>query len=833
MVLRPDQFTEQAQEVLHNSQDLVRKYSHSQWDVEHILLALLQLDNGTPAEILGQIGAQTDAIKAQLDHALESGPKVADNATQIYATPRAARLLEDAKNEADRLKDDFIGAEHLFIAAVTESQGDAAQILKEHGVDQEKVYQALVEVRGSHRVDDPRAESHYRSLDRYSIDLTHLARQGKLDPVVGRDEEIRQVMQTLTRRKKNNPVIIGEAGVGKTAIVEGLATRIVAGDVADSLKGRRVLALDMGALVAGSKFRGEFEERLKSVMDEVKQAHREVILFLDEIHMMVGAGAAEGGIDASNMPKPALARGELQCIGATTLDEYRKYIEKDSALERRFQSVILDEPTVEETVDILRILRPRYEAHHKVDIDESALIAAARLSDRYVTGRQLPDKAVDFIDEAASKLRIDAESLPADVKNKEERIAELLDQEEAAARRTEYERAAEIRVERLRLQEEYESERSSLLNNSNMDMVVTELDIAELVSKWTGIPTGRLLEGEGERLVHMEDNLHKRIIGQGEAVIAVAEAIRRSRAGLSDPRRPIGSFIFLGPTGVGKTELAKSLSQFMFDDESNIVRIDMSEYMEKHSVSRLIGAPPGYVGYDEGGQLTEAVRRRPYRVVLFDEIEKAHSDVLNILLQVLEDGRLTDGHGRTVDFRNTVIIMTSNLGTSGIGRQATGFRTDGTTGENEGKKLQDSINAALKDTFRPEFLNRIDETIVFHPLTQEEIGRVVGLMIKDVQSRLEERGITFELTTDANIWLGREGCDPVYGARPLRRAVSRFLENPMSEGILSGEFTSGDHVLVDAETDGLVLSKVETPASEMGYQKEDKALTSTSHFPAK
>ncbi|MCH9018616.1 MAG: AAA family ATPase, partial [Chloroflexi bacterium] len=596
--MRPDQFTEQAQEVLHNSQDLVRRYSHSQWDVEHILLALLQLENGIPGEILAQIGAPVDAMTAQLDQALEAAPKVADNATQIYATPRASRLLEDAKNEADRLKDDFIGAEHLFIAAVMESQGDAAQVLKDHGIDQEKVYQALVEIRGSHRVDDPRAESRYRSLDKYTIDLTHLARQGKLDPVVGRDEEIRQVMQTLTRRKKNNPVIIGEAGVGKTAIVEGLAARIVAGDVPDSLKGRRVLALDMGALVAGSKFRGEFEERLKSVVDEVKQAHREVILFLDEIHTMVGAGASEGGIDASNLLKPALARGELQCIGATTLDEYRKYIEKDTALERRFQPVILEEPSVEETVEILRILRPRYEAHHKVDIDDSALVAAARLSDRYVTGRQLPDKAVDFIDEAASKLRIDAESLPADVKNKEERIAQLLDQEEAAAQRTEYERAAEIRVERLRLTEEYESERQGLLRDRNTDMVVTEVDIAELVSKWTGIPTGRLMEGEGERLVHMEESIHQRLIGQEEAVVAVAEAIRRSRSGLSDPRRPIGSFIFLGPTGVGKTELAKALAQFMFDDESNMVRIDMSEYMEKHSVSRLIGAPPGYVGYE-------------------------------------------------------------------------------------------------------------------------------------------------------------------------------------------------------------------------------------------
>ena len=832
MVLRPDQFTEQAQEVLHNSQELVRRYSHSQWDVEHILLALFELENGIPGEILAEIGVQVDALKAQLDRALEAAPKVANSATQIYATPRAARLLEDAKNEAERLKDDFIGAEHLFIAAVMQSQGDAAQVLKEYDIDQEKVYQALMEIRGSHRVDDPRAESHYRSLDKYSIDLTQLARQGKLDPVVGRDEEIRQVMQTLTRRKKNNPVIIGEAGVGKTAIVEGLAARIVAGDVADSLKGRRVLALDMGALVAGSKFRGEFEERLKSVVDEVKQAHREVILFLDEIHTMVGAGAAEGGIDASNLLKPALARGELQCVGATTLDEYRKYIEKDTALERRFQPIILEEPSVEETVEILRILRPRYEAHHKVDIDDSALVAAARLSDRYVTGRQLPDKAVDFIDEAASKLRIDAESLPADVKNKEERIKQLLDQEEAAAQRADYERAAELRVERLRLEEEYESERDGLLRERNVNMVVGELDIAELVSKWTGIPTGRLLEGEGERLVNMEENLHQRIIGQEEAVVAVAEAIRRSRSGLSDPRRPIGSFIFLGPTGVGKTELAKSLAQFMFDDESNMVRIDMSEYMEKHTVSRLIGAPPGYVGYDEGGQLTEAVRRRPYRVVLFDEIEKAHPDVFNILLQILEDGRLTDGHGRTVDFRNTVIIMTSNLGTSGIRRPAFGFRTDDKVGEDEDQKLRDSVNIALKETFRPEFLNRIDETIVFHPLTQEQIVRVVSLMTKDVQGRLEERGITFELTSDANLWLGKEGYDPVYGARPLRRAVTRFLENPLSKGILSGEINSGDHVIVDAGTGGLVLTKMASSAPtsdpEAAESATDEAVTSPS-----
>ena len=733
MVLRPEQFTEQAQEVLHNSQELVRRYRHNQWDVEHVLLALLELEQGLPNDILTELGVPADRLKARLHQALEAGPKVANESNQIYATPRAATLLDNAKRESERLKDEYIGAEHLFIASTMETQGDSAQVLKEFGIDQEKVYRALMEVRGTHRVDDPRAESHYRSLEKYTIDLTKLAREGKLDPVVGRDEEIRQVMQTLTRRKKNNPVIIGEAGVGKTAIVEGLAARIVAGDVADSLKGRRVLALDMGALVAGSKFRGEFEERLKNVVDEVKQAQREIILFLDEIHTMVGAGAAEGGIDASNLLKPALARGELQCVGATTSDEYRKYIEKDTALERRFQSILLEEPSVEETVEILKVLRPRYEAHHKVTIEDSALVAAARLSDRYITGRQLPDKAVDFIDEAASKLRIDAESLPGDLKDMEERIHRLADQEEAASQRSDYERAAQIRTERLRLEEEFEPERQRLQADRKIDMVVGEADIAELVAKWTGIPAGRLLEGESERLVQMEEVLHRRVVGQEESVVAVSEAIRRARSGLSDPERPIGSFIFLGPTGVGKTELAKALAEFLFDDEANMVRVDMSEYMEKHSVSRLIGAPPGYVGFDEGGQLTEAVRRRPYRVVLFDEIEKAHPDVFNILLQILEDGRLTDGHGRTVDFRNTVIIMTSNLGTEGLRRQSFGFRTNGRDAGVDEQQLRDSVNDALKRAFRPEFLNRIDDIIILHPLTQEQIISIVDLMVKDVQ----------------------------------------------------------------------------------------------------
>ena len=813
MVLRPEQFTEQAQEVLHNSQELVRRYNHSQWDVEHVLLALLELDQGLPGDILAELGIPADAVKAKLHEALEGGAKVANDQNQIYATPRAAGLLDNAKKESERLRDEFIGAEHLFIAATMDSQGESAQILKEFGIDQERVYQALMEVRGTHRVDDPRAESHYRSLERYTIDLTKLAQEGKLDPVVGRDHEIRQVMQTLTRRKKNNPVIIGEAGVGKTAIVEGLASRIVAGDVADSLKGRRVLALDMGGLVAGSKFRGEFEERLKSVIDEIKQAQREVILFLDEIHTMVGAGAAEGGIDASNLLKPALARGELQCVGATTSDEYRKYIEKDTALERRFQPIFLEEPSVEDTVEILKVLRPRYEAHHKVSIDDSALVAAARLSDRYITGRHLPDKAVDFIDEAASKLRIDAESLPTNLKEMEETIRRLADQEEAAAQRSEYERAAQLRTDRLRLEEEYEPERQRLLSDRKVDMVVDEADIAELVAKWTGIPAGRLLEGQSERLMQMEESLHQRIIGQEESVIAVSEAIRRSRSGLSDPRRPIGSFIFLGPTGVGKTELAKALAEFLFDDESNMVRVDMSEYMEKHTVSRLVGAPPGYVGYEEGGQLTEAVRRRPYRVVLFDEIEKAHPDVFNILLQILEDGRLTDGHGHTVDFRNTVIIMTSNLGTEELRRQPFGFRTDGRDEDVDEQRLRDSVNDAVKRTFRPEFLNRIDEIIIFHPLTQDQIIQVVELMVNDVRHRLDERSITFELTSAASHWLAEEGFDPVFGARPLRRAVQRHLENALSKGILGGEYQEGAHVVVDAGDSGLTLSK-HAPAAQ-------------------
>ena len=806
MVLRPEKFTEQAQEALAASQEIVRRYKHSQWDVEHVLLALLEQEKGVPADIFGHLGVPLESLKSRLDEALGRSPKVAYETTQIYATPRAARLLDNARAESERLKDEYIGTEHLLIGATMEREGDAAGILKEHGIDQEKVYQALMQIRGSHRVTDPRAESKYRSLEKYSIDLTELARQGKLDPVVGRDEEVRRVMQTLTRRKKNNPVIIGEAGVGKTAIAEGLAQRIIAGDVPEVLKDRRVLALDMGALVAGSKFRGEFEERLKAVMDEVKTAGGEVILFIDEIHTVVGAGGAEGAIDASNLLKPALQRGELQCIGATTVNEYRKYIEKDSALERRFQSIYLEEPSVEETVAILGALRPRYEAHHKVKIEESALVAAARLSQRYVTERHLPDKAVDLIDEAASKLRIDAESLPSNLKEMERRIQDLDNEEAAAAQRSDYQGAAQHRTERLRLDEEYGRDKEEWLRDKKIDMIVDEEDIAQLISKWTGIPVSRLLEGEAESLLHMEDSLHQRVVGQEEAVSAVSEAIRRTRSGLSDPKRPIGSFIFLGPTGVGKTELARALSEFLFDDEANMIRVDMSEYMEKHTVSRLIGAPPGYVGFDDGGQLTEAVRRHPFRVILFDEIEKAHQDVFNILLQIMEDGRLTDGHGRTVDFRNTVVIMTSNLGTGELGRQPFGFRREGDRVADE-QRLRDSVQDALKKTFRPEFLNRIDEIIIFNALTQEQIEEIVGLMAAEVQRRLEERGISFELTTEARKWFAKEGFDPTFGARPLRRAIQRHLENPISKAILTGKFHAGDHILVDIGPQGPSFSK--------------------------
>jgi ATP-dependent Clp protease ATP-binding subunit ClpC len=665
----------------------------------------------------------------------------------------------------------------------------------------------LQKIRGGHRVTDRQAESKYRSLEKYGHDLTELARQGKLDPVIGRENEIKRVIQILSRRTKNNPVIIGDAGVGKTAIAEGLAQKIAAEDVPDSLKGKKVVALDMGALVAGSKFRGEFEERLKAVLDEVRQAAGEVIMFIDELHTVVGAGAAEGAIDASNMLKPALARGEIQCIGATTLDEYRKHVEKDKALERRFSPVYLDEPSVETTIEMLRGLRPRYEAHHKIKIEDSALVAAAKLSQRYISDRFLPDKAIDLIDEAASKLRLDMESAPEEVKTLDRKMKHLRDEEDAASQRGDYQKAAELKAEKIRLEKDYDKAKLQWQNEKKIDSVVDEEDIAKLVAQWTGIPVSRMLETETDKLVHMEERIHQRIVDQEEAVAAVSEAIRRGRAGLKDPKRPIGSFIFLGPTGVGKTELARALAEFLFDDEDAMVRLDMSEYMQEHTVSRLIGSPPGYVGYEEGGQLTEAVHRRPYRVILFDEVEKAHPDVLSILLQLLEDGRLTDGHGRTVDFKNTVVIMTSNLGSKEFQRGGIGFLRKE---EGDEQKMRTDMQSALKEHLLPELLNRIDDVIIFHPLTKENLKSIVDLLIREVERGLAERNIKLEVNEEAKAWLAQKGYEPVYGARPLRRAIQKYVENPISTKILQGEFKEGDTIAISLKDDNLSFAALKT-----------------------
>jgi len=814
--MRQERFTEQAQEALTASQQLVGEYRHSQWDVEHILLALLQQEKGLVGDILRELGVDADAVRREIVAALEKVPKLSHVAEQIYATPRTRDLLTDAAAEADRLKDEFIGTEHLLIAMAGEEKGEAAAILHRFGIDQEKVYSALQKLRGGHRVTDARAESKYRSLEKYGRDLTEFAREGKLDPVIGRDNEIKRVMQILSRRTKNNPVIVGDAGVGKTAIAEGLAQKIVADDVSDSLKGRRIIALDMGALVAGSKFRGEFEERLKAVIDEVRQAQGEIILFIDEFHTVVGAGAAEGAIDASNMLKPALAHGELQCVGATTLDEYRKFIEKDKALERRLQPVFIGEPSIEATIEMLHGLRPRYEAHHKIKISDEALEAAARLGQRYISDRYLPDKAIDLIDEAASKLRIDTESAPPEVKSLEQRLKQLTNEEEAASQRQDYEHATQLKSERLRLEAEYNQAKSSWLKQEKIEGEVTEEHIAQLISNWTGIPVSQMLEGEAEKLLHMEERIHERLVNQEEAVTAISEAIRRSRTGLKDPKRPIGSFMFLGPTGVGKTELARTLAQFLFDDENAMVRLDMSEYQEKHTVSRLIGAPPGYIGYEEGGQLTEAVRRRPYRVILLDEIEKAHPEVFNSLLQVLDDGRLTDGHGRTVDFKNTLVIMTSNAGVELIRREASlGFaakRDEAKVRKQSYEDMKEKVLGEVKKAFRPEFLNRLDEIIVFHELTEEQLRSIVDLMAKDLQQRLAERKVGVELTEEAKSWLAQVGYDPLFGARPLRRAIERHVENPLSTKLLRGEFKEGDTILVDLG-DGALTFTVKTAAA--------------------
>jgi len=762
----------------------------------------VEQEKGVPAEILNELGINVDALH-ELLHRLLEGSKVKDEGSnQIYATPRLEEMFSRADFEAKRLNDEYIGTEHILVALTQEEAGETRVVLGEFNVTTESVYRALHKVRGGHRVTDQRAESRYRSLEKFTTDLTDLANRGDLDPIVGRDTEVSRVMQTLIRRTKNNPVLIGGAGVGKTAMAEGLSQRIVSGDVPNELKGKRVLALDMGSLVAGSKFRGEFEERLKSVMDEVAVSRGEIILFIDEIHMVVGAGASEGSVDASNMMKPALARGELQCLGATTETEYRRFIESDAALERRFQPILVEEPDLENSIQMLKALRPKYEAHHKLKIQDAALEAAASLSQRYITGRLLPDKAVDLIDEAASKIRIDAQLHPITLREKARTLRQLEIEEVAASELSDFERAAELKSQRLNMSKDFENEKGSLDNDLLKNVAVTPEGIANLIESWTGIPVDRLLETEAVKLLKMEDRLHERVIGQEYAVQVVADAVRRSRSGLKDPRRPIGSFIFLGPTGVGKTELAKALAEYLFDDEDNMVRIDMSEYMEAHSVSRLVGAPPGYIGFEEGGQLTEAVRRRPFRVVLFDEIEKAHPDVFNLLLQLLEDGRLTDSHGRTVDFRNTLVIMTSNLGTDQSQTETLGFLRDVSEKRLE-KDLRESIEAALKRSFRPEFLNRIDEIVVFDAISHHQLLDIVNNMLNEIRERMVDQGVNLQLSDEAKQWLADDGYDKVYGARPLRRSLQRRIENTLSTMIIRGDCEPGDTVSVDVNDEGL------------------------------
>nr|WP_299027992.1 AAA family ATPase [uncultured Thermanaerothrix sp.] len=798
-MMRFDRFTERAQEAAQRAAEIIQRYGHNQIDTEHILLALIEQPQGVIPQILEILKVDASMLADRLDYILRTSPKASifgGGAGQIFITPRVKRIIDQANEEANRLKDEYISTEHIFLAILSERNTPAARLLEGAGITRERVLDAIMQIRGGQRVTDPQAETRYRTLEKYSRDLTALAREGKLDPVIGRDQEILRVMQILSRRTKNNPVLIGEAGVGKTAIVEGLAQKIAANDVPEILMGKRVVQLDLGAMIAGSRFRGEFEERLKAAIEEVQRSEGEIILFIDELHTVVGAGAAQGAMDASNMLKPALARGELQCIGATTLDEYHKYIEKDAALERRFAPVYVDEPSVEETIEMLRGLRDRYEAHHKVRFSDEALVAAARLSAQYVTERHLPDKAIDLIDEAAAKLRVALYSLPPELKKMKSEIDRLQAEEEQAGLERDYERAARKKAERLRLQEEFEKLRDQWESEHKLDEVVDVNDIAEVVAQWTGIPVSQMMESEAERLVHMEERLAERVIGQEEAIRAIADAIRRARAGLKDPRRPIGSFIFIGPSGVGKTELAKALAEFLFGDEDALVRLDMSEYREQHTVSRLFGAPPGYVGYEEGGQLTEAVRRRPYRVILFDEIEKAHPEVWNALLQILDEGRLTDGQGHVVDFRNTVLIMTSNLGTEFVRRGGTlGFLPDNQNDED--RINQEKIQKALKSTFRPEFLNRIDEIIMFSPLTQEHMYKIVDLQMKEVRQRLLEHGLDVVLSPAARRWLAEIGYDPSFGARPLRRAIQKYIESPLSVSILSGQFRVGDKIVVD------------------------------------
>ncbi len=854
-----DKFTMKSQEALQEAQRLAQAQNHQQIEVEHLLKVLLSQEDGIVPAVLKKMGVSVKAIEAEMDEAIRGFPQVTGAGGQIYLSPALNEVLQKAFSIASDMKDEYVSQEHLVLAMIEAGGSKAAQSLIAHGVNKEAFMKALVTIRGTERITDQNPEEKYQALEKYARDLTDLARSGKLDPVIGRDEEIRRVMQVLSRRTKNNPVLIGEPGVGKTAIVEGLAQRIVAGDVPETLKNRRIAALDMGALIAGAKYRGEFEERLKAVLKEVSEKQGEVILFIDEIHTLVGAGASEGAMDASNMLKPALARGELHCIGATTIDEYRKYIEKDAALERRFQPVLVEEPSVEDAIAILRGLKEKYEVHHGVRIKDSALVAAATLSHRYITDRFLPDKAIDLIDEAAAKLRIEIDSLPTEIDEIERKIVQLEIEREALKKESDpasKERLSKIEEELANLREEsdalkarwkeekgmiqrirdikeqidklkVEAEQKQRLGDLNKvaeilygeipklekeleeqqrkldefqkggkSMLKEEVDaedIAAIISKWTGIPVSKLMQGEKEKLIHLEEELGKRVIGQDKAIVAVSNAVRRARAGLQAANRPIGSFIFLGPTGVGKTELAKALAEFLFDTEHAMIRIDMSEFMEKHAVARLIGAPPGYVGYEEGGYLTEAVRRKPYSVVLFDEIEKAHPDVFNILLQILDDGRLTDGKGRTVDFRNTIIIMTSNVGSALIQEAA--------NPEEMERRVMDSLRAS----FKPEFLNRVDDIIIFHSLTKEQLTKIVDIQVGYLAQRLKDNHFELEVTERAKEWLAEVGYDPNYGARPLKRAIQRYVEDPLALQILEGVFQEGDRIVVDLDENNHII----------------------------